>query len=183
MNRRDVIKSLGMVSLHALYPSVLTTFLASCKSGEQNDHLLVFFNAEEFDVIKETIDIILPATRTKSASQTGTHYFVDNVFAACLNDDQKKLIKDGLSIFIFQWKKTDDKTSFVKKIDQQAFTGVEDAAWFKVLKQYTLIGFFTSEEGTTNAGDYQKIPDKFTGDVAVGDATLAHSVTALRFSL
>ena len=182
MNRREVIKSLGAVSLHALYPSVITTFLTSCKTGE-NEKQFIFFNEDEREVLVAIIDAILPATKTKSASQAGVHLFLDEVFAVCLNDDQKKLIEDGLSTFVFQWKEVDDKIKFLKKTDQQAFGGAEDAAWFKFLKQFTLIGFFTSEEGTTKAGDYQKIPDKFTGEVSVSDAALGHSVTALRFSL
>jgi len=183
MTRRDIIKTLGMVSLHAMFPAVLSGFLASCKNGTANEKKLTFFHDDEQDVIKATVDIILPATKSASASAVGVHNFLDDVFTACLNDDQRKLIRDGLKVFTFQWKDQDDKIKFVTMIDREAYDGKEEFAWFKIVKQCTLIGFFTSQEGTTRAGDYQKIPDKFIGEVPATENTLAHSVTALRISL
>lgn len=182
MNRRDTIKSLGLISLNALYPSVLATFLAGCKSGDLSKTAFVFFNPDEQSLIKEMIDIILPATRTKSASEVGVHYFLDGMFAACLNNDQQALIRKGLAELSSNWLDDGDKLKTIKALDERAYKGVQKAAWFKILKQYTLIGFFTSEEGTTKAGDYQKIPERFIGEVPANPGTLAHSITNLRFN-
>jgi len=181
MNRRDTIKSLGLISLHSLYPGVLATFLSGCKTGEHEGKPFVFFNDDEQSLIKEVIDIILPATRTKSASAVGVHYFLDGIFAVCLTKDQQALIRKGLSDLNATWKNENDKTKIITMLDEQAYKGDVKSAWFKTIKQYTLIGFFTSEEGTTKAGDYQKIPEKFIGEVAVTPTTLAHGVTNLRF--
>jgi len=182
MNRRDTIKSLGFISLNALYPSVLATFLSGCRSGDLNKTPFVFFNEDERSLIVEVTDIILPATHTKSASEVGVHYFLDGIFAACLNKDQQALIRKGISEISVSWQNAGDKTKIIEALDEQAYKGIQKAAWFKTLKQYTLIGFFTSEEGTTKAGDYQKIPEKFIGEVPVNPGTLAHSITNLRFN-
>ncbi|MEO6851417.1 MAG: gluconate 2-dehydrogenase subunit 3 family protein, partial [Mucilaginibacter sp.] len=153
-----------------------------CKSGDHSGKPFVFFSLDEQSLITEVIDIILPATRTKSASAVGVHYFLDGVFAVCLTKDQQELIRKGLADLNAHWQNESDKTKFIIALDEQAYSGNVKSAWFKTVKQYTLIGFFTSEEGTTKAGDYQKIPEKFIGEVAVTPATLAHSVTNLRFS-
>ena len=182
MNRRETIKSLGFISLNALYPGVLSSFLAGCKSGDNSGKPFVFFNPDEQSLIKEVIDIILPATRTKSASEVGVHYFLDGIFAVCLNNDQQALIRKGLSDLNSNWQSEADKTKTIKALDEQAYKGVQKSAWFKTLKQYTLIGFFTSEEGTTRAGDYQKIPERFIGEIKITADTLAHSITNLRFN-
>jgi hypothetical protein len=182
MNRRDTIKSLGFISLNALYPSVLATFLAGCKSGSLDKTPFVFFNQDEQSFIVEVIDIILPATRTKSAAEVGVHYFLDGIFAACLSKDQQDFIRKGLSELSSNWSNDTDKTKTIKALDEQAYNSVQKAAWFKILKQYTLIGFFTSEEGTTKAGDYQKIPERFIGEIKITPDTLAHSITNLRFN-
>jgi len=182
MNRRDTIKSLSFISLNALYPTVLATFLSGCKSGDHSKTAIVFFDDAGLSLVTEVIDIILPATRTKSASQVGVHYFLDGIFAACLTKDQQALIRKGLSDLNSNWQTAGDKTNTIKALDEQAYKGIQKAALFKTLKQYTLIGFFTSEEGTTKAGDYQKIPTKFIGEVPASPATLAHSITNLRFN-
>lgn len=183
MTRRDIIKSLGMVSMHAMFPTVLAGFLASCKNGSTSERQRTFFNDDEYNTLEAVVDIILPATKSASASAVGVPGFLDAVFSACLNDDQRKLIHEGLKVFVFQWQDEDDKMKYVTKVDREAYDGKEEFAWFKIVKQCTLIGFFTSQEGTLHAGDYQKIPDKFVGEVPATNDTLAHSVTALRIAL
>lgn len=180
MNRRYVIKSLGLISLHSLYPSVLTGFLSGCKSGNHKTEY-VFFDKEEQLLIGEMIDIILPGTNTQSAYETGVHFFLDDVFANCLHKEQKELIKEGLTHLGMLWKTKADKIEIVKTLDEKAFTGDEGSAWFKPIKRYTLIGFFTSQEGTTKAGNYVKVPDKFIGEIPIDASTLSHSKTTLKF--
>lgn len=181
MNRRDVIKSLGLVSLHALYPSVLNAFQVASKTGNERS-MVAFFSSQELVLVKEVIDIILPATKTKSASDVGVHFFLDDVFAACLTNEQKEVIKNGLSSLGDAWKNTDNKTNSIQTLDREAYSGSEHAAWFKTFKQFTLVGFFTSEEGTTKAGEYQKFPDQYVGEAKVDANTLAHGKTSLRYS-
>lgn len=181
MNRRDVIKSLGLVSLHALYPSVLNAFQVTSKTGGERSNV-AFFSSQELMLVKEVIDIILPATKTKSASEVGVHFFLDDVFAACLTSEQKELIKDGLSSLHDTWKNTNNKINSIQALDREAYTGSDRAAWFKTFKQFTLVGFFTSEEGTTRAGEYQKFPDQYVGEIKADDQTLAHGKTSLRYS-
>lgn len=183
MIRRDVIKSLGLVSAHAMFPSVLASFLESCKSPETQARAFKFLTKEDETFVTEAIDIIIPATKTKSASQTGVQFFLDDVFGICLNEDQKALLTTGLRTVRDTWSNATDKKGTLTQLDQKAFSGDESAAWFKLFKQFTMIGFFTSQEGTTRAGDYQKIPDRFIGEVPADSNTLAHSNTTLRYYL
>lgn len=183
MVRRDVIKSLGLISMNALYPSVLATFISACRSEKGPEKPMAFFAADEQTFLTEAIDIIIPKTVTKSASETGVHFFLDDVFSTCLNQEQKTLIKAGIEKASKDWSSISDKKTFLTNLDGDAFKGEENSAWFKVFKQYTMIGFFTSEEGTTKALDYQKIPDRYVGEITIDENTLAHSNTSLRFYL
>jgi gluconate 2-dehydrogenase gamma chain len=183
MNRRQAIQSMGLISFHGLYPTVLNSFLVQQKTVGTGERKFLFFTAKEQVFVKEVIDIIIPQTNTKSASDAGVHFFLDQVFASCLTDDQKLLIRQGLSDALTQWKNNVDKVQITKALDTKAFSGDENAAWFKTLKQYTMIGYFTSEEGTTKAGDYQKIPDRYVGEISIDEHTRAHGKTSLRFNL
>lgn len=181
MNRREVIKSMGFISLHALFPAVLTGFLTGFKSFEHFEKEWVFFNAEEEVIIREIIDILLPRTETKSASEAGVHYFLDEVFAHCLIPPQKELIKDGLARVKSEWISQTDKSRFVKILDTLAFEGDVRYAWFQTVKRFSVIGFFTSQEGTTRATDYQKMPDRYVGEVQIDERTRVHAKTSLKF--
>jgi hypothetical protein len=181
MNRREVIKSFSLVPVHALFPSVLTGFLAACKSGakmEDNGH---FTNPEEQKILKELIDVIIPKTHTGSASEAGVHIFLNSVFDQCFTQEQKDLMNKGFGELKIDWTNQSDKLNYVKLLDEKAYKGDENYAWFKILKQYTMIGFFTSQEGTTKAGSYQKIPEKFVGEITIDDSALAQSKTFLKY--
>lgn len=183
MNRRTTIKSLGLISLHSLYPTVLASFLSSCNSGTADKKGFSFFSPEEQPMIVQLIDIIIPGTKTKSASEVKVQYFIDEVFSVCMENDQQLVMKNAISQLAKQWEESPDKISLVKELDDRAFMDEEDHAWFKTFKQLTMIGFFTSEEGSTKAGDYQEIPDRFIGEQTIDENTLAHAKTALRYNV
>jgi hypothetical protein len=181
MNRRELIQSLGLISAHALFPAVLSGFLASCSNTEKKTHVYEFFTGDEANVIIETIDLILPATKTLSASEVNTHVFLDQVFSKCMNADQQKLIRDGIATLKTGMTSVTDKPKYLTELDKKAYDGNEDAAWFKTIKQYTLIGFFTSQEGTTKASNYVKVPEAYKGEVPASDNTLNYGRTNLKF--
>lgn len=181
MNRRELIQSMGLISAHALFPAVLSGFLASCTSTEKKAASYEFFTGNEIDTIISTIDIILPATKTKSASAVDTHLFLDQVFSKCMNTDQQKLIHDGLAQLSIEMKAAPDKLQYLTDLDKKAFDGDDNVAWFKTIKQYTLIGFFTSQEGTTKASNYIKVPDAYKGEVPATEETLNYGRTNLKF--
>ena len=53
MNRRNLIKKMGVVALYGSFPSVLSEFLVSCKA---KDKMLRagFFSNEEFELLKQS---------------------------------------------------------------------------------------------------------------------------------
>lgn len=184
MNRRTVIQSLGLVTTHALFPSVLTGFLASCGQRTQaSSYSPQFFSDEDLQLLAKVIDLILPATGTASASATGAHEFMDEVFAKCLTSDQQQLIREGFSAFRQKWESADGQTDLLTQLDQQAFSGDESQAWFMPIKQYALIGFFTSQEGTTRASNYVPVPGDYKADIPVDDTTLNYGLTSQRYYL
>jgi glucoside 3-dehydrogenase (cytochrome c) hitch-hiker subunit len=182
MNRRQVLQSLGLISAHTLFPTVLTGFLASCNNKDA-DFECEFFNADELKTIVEVIDIIIPATKTLSASQTKAQYFLDQVFAKCLTGEQQKIIKSGIALMATGLAGTKDKKQYITGIDKKAFDNNDEYAFFKTIKQYTLIGFFTSQEGTTKASNYVKVPDEYKGEVPVTENTLNYGRTNLQYNL
>ena len=186
MNRRKVISSLGIISTHALFPSILFGFMAkSCVSPQADNHSYepMFFSQQELKVMREIIDVIIPATNSKSATEVGTHEFLDEVFGKCMPAEQQTLIKDGLTKLIPAFIAATDKHAFLTEVDQKAFSGDESYVFFMIIKQYTLVGFFSSMEGMTVASNYVKFPGDYRGEIPLDDQTLNYGKTDLRFYL
>lgn len=140
-----------------------------------------FFSEDEFKIIPEVIDIIIPATKTKSASQVNTHVFLDQVFTQCLTKDEQTVLKDGIKSLLRGFNDAKDKTEYIRGVDKKAFSTDESAAYFKTIKRYTMIGFFTSEEGETKASNYVKIPSGYKGETTMDANTLNYGKTTLQY--
>lgn len=129
----------------------------------------------------DIIDIIIPATKTKSASQTNTQVFLDQVFTQCLTSDEQKTLKAGVQNLTAGFEKATDKLQFIQDIDKKAYGHDESRAYFKTIKQYTMIGFFTSQEGETKAGNYLKSPGDYKGEIPLDHETLNYGKTFLHY--
>ena len=164
MNRRNLIKGMGAVALYSSFPAVLSEFLSSCNS---KDKVLRagFFSDNEFDLLEQISDIILPRTSTPGALDVRVPYFIDLVVKDCMNKEDQQLIKKGLQDLNKTSDKTfssltmDEKKQTIKNIDENAFKDDTSSAWFRIVKKLALIGYFTSQDGMTKALSYVEAPD------------------------
>ncbi|HEX5154391.1 MAG TPA: gluconate 2-dehydrogenase subunit 3 family protein [Parafilimonas sp.] len=83
-----------------MFPTVLSSFLTGCSNKDLNDYDPAFFTKDEYKSIMEIIDVIIPATKTKSALQVNTQVFLDQVFSQCMTPEQQSVIKEGFKQLI-----------------------------------------------------------------------------------
>ena len=165
MDRRHLLKGMGVVALYSSFPAVLGEFISSCNSKDKIQRA-GFFTDDEFQLIEGISDSLLPTTSTPGALDAKVPYFIDLVVKNCMNNNDQQLIKKGLqqmngSSPKFSSLTTKEKLDAVKKIDEAAFKDNSDQAWFKILKKLALIGYFTSQEGMTKALNYVKVPGDY----------------------
>jgi len=140
-----------------------------------------FFSKEEYNSIIEIIDVIIPETKTKSASQVNTQVFLDQVFSQCMTREEQAVLRAGLQPLISGFNSASDKLKYITEVDKKAFDNDENTAYFKTVKKFTMIGFFTSQEGETKAGNYVKIPGDYKGEIHLDDNTLNYGKTFLQY--
>ena len=102
MNRRNAMKSLGLLAGNAMFPAVLAGFLQRCQSPPTEPYRPQFFSADEHRWVRTILDIILPRTETASATETHTDEFLDQAFFHCLDAEQQKKMRAGLKMLIPQ---------------------------------------------------------------------------------
>ena len=180
MNRRILIKKMGVVALYGSFPSVLSEFLVSCKAKDKIQRP-GFFSNEEFQLLNQLIDIILPRTSTPGGLDVSAPYFIDLVVRDCMNADDQQLIKNSLNDFgkgdgkKFSSLNADEQKRIVADIDKNAFEEENNNSWFRILKKLALIGYFTSQEGMTKALNYVEVPGDYKASVPYkkGDKAMA----------
>jgi gluconate 2-dehydrogenase gamma chain len=158
-DRRSFLRGASMVLGHAALGNVLTGFAASPTRP-------TFFNDAELETVRLLVDLILPETDSPSASAAGTHYFIDLALPACANPTAQRTFRDGLKSFagMVSWSPQRRVAALTERAN--ADQALEyDASFFKILKDYTLSGYFLSETGATRALAYERVPGGFQGDV------------------
>lgn len=180
MNRRNIIKGLGVVTLYSSFPAILSEFISSCNTKDEKLRA-GFFSDDEFQLIEQLADSMLPKTSTPGALETEVPYFVDLVVKNCMNDKDQQLIKNGLMKFNdqtagkFSSFSKEEKLNEINKIEEAAFKDDAEKAWFRIFKKLSLIGYFTSQEGMTKALNYVKVPSEYKACIPYkkGDKALA----------
>ena len=144
---------------HAALGQVMAAFAAAPRKPG-------YFGESEMRTLRVLVDLVLPATDSPAASAADTHYFIDLAIAACAKPLAQKTFRAGLKSFAGLERRTPEQQVAALKARAAADMALPyDESFFKLLKDYTLTGYFLSEVGATQALAYEKIPGGFQGDL------------------
>ena len=137
------------------------------------------WSGADVDLLEEVADTILPPTDTPGARDAAVGQFIARYSAACYPPERIALLQAGLRDIEAQMRSLHGtgfrqagqqaKESLLVSIDRQAKAAADAAAnggpphYFTLLKQLTLLGFFTSEPGETRVARYRPVPGKYRG--------------------
>lgn len=160
-NRRSFLRGASVLMGHAAFGQVMTAFAATPRKA-------TFFTAAEMETLRALVDVVLPATDSPAASAADTHYFVDLAMPACASIDAQQAFRGGLNQ-LGQKKFADlAPPAQIELLKVRAAADMPlpyDQSFFKILKDYTLTGYFLSEVGATQALAYERVPGGFQGDL------------------
>lgn len=191
MNRRD---ALGRVAL-LLGGTVVGAemFLSGCKNapdatigaGGTN------FSNDDIAYFDEIAETILPATDTPGAKDAKVGAFWATIVKDCYTQNDQKVFLDGMKKLNEACKQKNGKSYMEstpgqrhdllvaldkEQKDYMAAKKKEDPThYFRMMKELTLWGYFTSEPGATKALRYVAVPGKYVGcmDYKKGDKAWA----------
>jgi hypothetical protein len=177
MNRREALSRVGVLLGGSIIGAEF--FLSGCKSGGSinTDNL---FEKNTLAFLNEVGETILPQTATPGAKAADVGSFMAVMVRDCYTDKEQEAFKKGLLTLDDTCKKQHNKTfmqadskqrtELLKQLDkeQAAYNKSkkkeEPNHYFTMIKQLTLLGYFTSEVGCTQAMRYLPVPGKYVGD-------------------
>ena len=158
-DRRAFLRGASVLMGSAALGQVLTAFAEAPRKAS-------YFGDSEMRTLHTLVDLILPATDSPAASAADTHYFIDLAIPACASPKAQQTFRAGLkSLAGIQRRKPDAQVAALKARAAQDIELDYDSSFFKILKDYTMTGYFLSEIGATQALAYEKIPGGFKGDL------------------
>ena len=104
MNRRDIIKGLGLTFGYAVAAPSVLSLLESCSTKKEDSWEAVFLNGSEKHYISLLVDIILPATDTPGGLEVNLPQFIDMMSHDMLEPDEQEIFKEGSLVFSQRFK-------------------------------------------------------------------------------
>lgn len=177
MTRRAAIRHVG-----ALFGGVAiigqTAFLSGCATSSSGARSLEqLFIQSDLALLDEIADTILPETGTPGARAAGVGPFMTVMVADAYTADEQQAFTEGL-VSIEAASRTDfgrgflgatsaERTQLLERLDREQYdfmrmrSSDEPVHFFRMMKQLTLLGYFTSEIGCTQAQRYREAPGRF----------------------
>jgi hypothetical protein len=177
MDRREAISRVGLLLGGTIIGGDL--FIAGCKSTSKN--IGSIFTKENIAYMNEIADTILPATKTPGAKAADVGRFMPVMVRDCYTPADQLIFIEGLTKVneAAQQKFNKDfmnctpiqRTELLTRLDQEqkAYTKnkkeTEPNHYFRMMKELTVLGYFTSEVGGTQALRYLPVPGKYDGNM------------------
>ncbi|MDB6173981.1 MAG: hypothetical protein JWL59_3292 [Chthoniobacteraceae bacterium] len=158
MHRREAIQRVTL-----LLGGILSAQLTAGLLGEViHTGASVAVSADQEALLADLAEIIIPTTDTPGAKAAGVAQFIVRIMRDCYKIDEQEQFYAGLERLGSKGFAGSDP---VRQVELVRAAATEDTAFFKLMKQLTVAGYFTSEIGATQALAYLPIPGKFEGNV------------------
>jgi len=176
MNRRDALSRVALIMGGTVVGAEF--FLTGCKSGGPVAEGLPF-TAQDLSFLDEVAETIIPATTTPGAKAAKVGEFMQVMVTDCYEEKNQKIFIEGMKKLNEACNKQHGKDFLSANADQRKalLTAIDKEAkdyqsskqkddpphYFTLMKQLTLLGYFTSEIGATQALRYEAVPGRYEG--------------------
>ncbi len=179
MNRREAIERVALLVGGSVIGAEF--FLSGCKTGTSVSNVQDLFVPDNTAFLNEVGETILPTTSSPGAKAANVGGFMAIMVRDCYTPADQKIFINGISKideasnkkFGKKFLDTDAKqrTELLTDLDkeQKAYSKTKKEKdpnhYFKMIKELTLLGYFTSEVGCTKALRYVAVPGRYDGCV------------------
>ncbi|RAJ37318.1 gluconate 2-dehydrogenase subunit 3 family protein [Pedobacter cryoconitis] len=185
MKRRDALKNVALLLGGAISATTMGVLFKSCtnpqESGEQ-----INFSPEDRKLLADFADIVIPATKDSAGAKlAGLGEFIPMMITDCYPEKERSAFYKGMQEFrqkaISDYKKdfsamtVEEKNHYVGSIREMVILqstnstdGLSPLKTFFILgRDLTLIGYFSSEIGCTQARAYVQVPGRYDGSAVL----------------
>jgi hypothetical protein len=173
MTRREAVRRIALLMGGTVIGSQMLLRGASLA----NTKAAAGFTAADRALLDEIGETIIPATEIPGARAVHIGAFMTMMVTDCYNEKQQAIFQAGLGEVdaacrtkfgkTFLASSPAQRTELLNAIDAEQRNRAADAPehYFKMMKDLTVLGYFSSEIGCTQAVRYIEVPGAYHGDV------------------
>lgn len=175
MDRRELLKMIALATGGAVIGGEF--FLAGCKNKDAGTGMA--FSTDDIAFLDEVAETILPKTNTPGAKDAEVGKFMTVMVNDCYDETDQKIFHEGMKKLDqacqkmhghgFMKAEAAHRKELLTALDKEAREYMKNKKqedrnhYFSIMKQLTLLGFFTSKPGLTECFDYHAVPGKYDG--------------------
>ena len=168
IDRREALRRAALMLGGVISAPVIAGVLAGC--GRRRSGAL---SSEQLELVATIADHILPETDTPGARAVGVHEFIDAMLVEGYTGDGRARFFAGLADVDARARAAcgrpflecarAQQRALLEDLDRE--TLAQPAAFFRTVKELTLVGYYTSEIGATRELHHQPVPGRYDGCV------------------
>ncbi|MGZ8556718.1 MAG: gluconate 2-dehydrogenase subunit 3 family protein [Chitinophagaceae bacterium] len=174
MDRKEAVQYISILLGGTLVGA--NSFLAGCKTTGNG-----LFTQEDITYLNELADTVLPPTDTPGAKEANVGQFISRMITDCYDEKEQQIFMDGMNSIneistnrfghSFMKITPRQRHELLMQLDTEQKKYMKDKKdgepvhYFRMMKELTLLGYFTSKPGCTQAKRYMPVPGKYIGCV------------------
>lgn len=177
MNRRNAIAAVGALLGTTFISEEL--FATAKFSGAIPLKVNDLFSAKDIQTLDEVADTIIPETNTPGAKAAKVGEFMALMIVDCYPKNTQNIFVKGISQLneesntmfgqVFLACNPQQRKELLVKLDKdqkENHKARKPVHYFRLMKELTLLGYFTSEIGGTQQLTYEEVPGRYEGCIS-----------------
>lgn len=179
MNRREALSRVALIMGGTIVGANI--FLEGCRPADKQAAQIAEFTQEDISYLDEISETIIPATSTPGAKAAKVGAFMTVMVKDCYVEKDQRIFREGMEKINDASSKKFEKEfmlltpqqrhELLVQIDNEQKEYGKNKKnddpnhYFRLMKELTLLGYFTSEAGATQALRYVESPGRYDGCV------------------
>lgn len=184
MDRREALKRIGVLLGGTVSLPLVNAVLSGCEPAEAPWDPRTLSKAQN-EIIQTITEMIIPRTETPGANDVRVNRFIDMILSDWAEDEDRVRFLEGFTQLSERCQKNYGKEfldmdgkqqlELLANLDKEGVEArlndvdVKDLPFFALVKEMTLVGYYTSEAGATQELTYKPVPIYYDGCVPVED--------------
>lgn len=186
MDRREALKRTAWIMGGVVSAPAIMGVLKGCTAKPSIDWKPEFLVGDPGLIVTQVADIIIPKTDTPGAKEVGVPQFIDVMLKDCYTKEDQDHFLAGLKAFdegaktahgdAFLDLKPEKKLEYVSQVHKQALDAQKNTQpppkrpFILIMKELTMLGYFTSKPGATEVLQYEAVPGAYHGCIPLNEA-------------
>lgn len=185
ISRREAVRRMTVLAGGALSSSTVAALLGGCETTgtATAEWTPAVLDAPRLEKLTVVVDAILPRTDTPAASDVGVPGFIDRVLDDYAEPEERIRVLEGLDGLddasrdatgvAFLEADPDRQVELLTALDAESVRAREDGyeplPFFATIKEWTLLGYYTSRAGATQELQWLAMPGRWDADVPLSE--------------